>query len=536
MGTAKKIFTNWRVIMLLIFLVFAYFSINGGIAVHFFDEGISIKSVGENSSAALAGIENPSTKLSPLSREKIISVAGSQITSVQDYYQAVGKLEDEQTFKLITNKKSYTLLANLDQSESIDNQLNVIDLGIKVEDVPTSNIKKGLDLAGGTRVLLKPVETVSEDDLDLTISNLKERLNVYGLSDVVVRAASDLAGENFILIEIAGVTENEVKELLAKQGKFEAKIGNETVFFGGKKDITYVCRSAECSGLGPQRQCFQAETGYGCNFFFGITLTPEAAQRQADLTDQLTIVTDENGRYLSEKLQLFLDDKMVEELSIAADLKGRATTDIQITGSEKGISQQEAMSNTLQEMKRLQTIMVTGSLPVKLEVVKMDTISPSLGKEFLQNILLVGVLAVLAVVVVVFLRYRKIKVVLPMVLTLISEMILILGFAALVGWNLDLAAIAGIIIVAGTGVDHLIVITDETLRGEKLTDWKKKIKNAMFIVTGAYLTTCAGMLPLWFAGAGLLKGFAFTTIVGISFGVLIARPAYAAIIEQLLDN
>ena len=58
----------------------------------------------------------------------------------------------------------------------------------------------------------------------------------------------------------------------------------------------------------------------------------------------------------------------------------------------------------------------------------------------------------------------------------------------------------------------------------------------MFIVMGAYLTTCAGMLPLWFAGAGLLKGFAFTTIVGISFGVLVARPAYAAMIEQLLKE
>jgi len=56
----------------------------------------------------------------------------------------------------------------------------------------------------------------------------------------------------------------------------------------------------------------------------------------------------------------------------------------------------------------------------------------------------------------------------------------------------------------------------------------------MFIVMAAYFTTCAGMIPLWFAGAGLLKGFAFTTIVGISFGVLIARPAYAAVIERLL--
>ena len=123
-----------------------------------------------------------------------------------------------------------------------------------------------------------------------------------------------------------------------------------------------------------------------------------------------------------------------------------------------------------------------------------------------------------------------------MVLILTSEMVLILGFAALVGWNLDLAAIAAIIIVAGTGVDHLVVITDETLRGEIISDWKTRIKSAMFIIVGAYLTVLSAMIPLWFAGAGLLKGFAFTTIAGVSFGVLIARPAYAALIEQILKE
>jgi len=121
-------------------------------------------------------------------------------------------------------------------------------------------------------------------------------------------------------------------------------------------------------------------------------------------------------------------------------------------------------------------------------------------------------------------------------LIVLSEIVLILGFAALFKWQLDLAAIAGVIIVAGTGVDHLIIITDETIRGEKIHSMKQRIKNAMFIVIGAYLTTVAGMVPLLWAGAGLLKGFALTTIAGISFGVLIARPAYAAIIEELLEE
>lgn len=519
----KNIFTNWKVLLLLIFVVFALISIQPQV---FGNEGATIRSVVTNSSVAEAGVQNPTPKQTPLAKEKILAVNSKKVSTLDDYYQIVAGLKGNRTIKIETNKGVYTVLTPEDVEEK--------GLGLKVYQAPTSNLRKGLDLEGGTRVLLKPAEQVSEDDLEITIANLKERLNVYGLSDVVVRAASDLAGEDFILIEIAGVTEEEVRELLAKQGKFEAKIGNETVFFGGKKDITYVCRSADCSGINPRKGCSKVSGGYACSFFFGITLSEEAAERQAALTDKLTVVSEEGDDYLSEEITLFLDDKEVDRLRIGAELKGRATTDIQISGSGSGQTQAEAVTSSLQNMKRLQTIIITGSLPVKLDVVKMDTISPSLGKEFLSNIILVGLLAILAVIVVVLVRYRKVKVVIPMILTILSEMVLILGFAALVGWNLDLAAIAGIIIVAGTGVDHLIIITDETIKGEVVHDWKRRVKNAMFIVMGAYLTTLAGMLPLWFAGAGLLKGFAFTTIVGISFGVLVARPAYAAVIEHLL--
>ncbi|MDP3990065.1 MAG: hypothetical protein Q8Q01_02565 [archaeon] len=520
--TLKKALLNWRVIMLMMFIVFSLVAINPQI---FGNDGVVIRSVIPNSTAANAGIENPSAKLQPLSKEVVLSINGQKLTNEIDYFNALSNLKQNQTVRLETTKQVYTFLA----PESTEN------IGLRISDAPTSNLRKGLDLEGGIRVLLEPETAITPEDLDITIGSLKERLNVYGLSDVVVRPAKDLSGKDFIVIEIAGVTEQEVKELLAKQGKFEAKISGETVMAGGKDDITYVCRSAECSGINPSQGCSQTGEGYACSFFFSITLSPEAAERQAEATRNLATERDGTSCYLSEDIVLFLDDSEVDRLRISCDLQGRAANNIQISGSGVGRTQQEAITNTLLEMKKLQTVIITGSLPVKLDVVKLDTISPTLGKEFLNNVMLVGLLAISSVVVVVFLRYRKIKIVLPMVLILISEMILILGFASLVGWNLDLAAIAGIIIVAGTGVDHLIVITDETMRGEAVSDWKKRIKNAMFIVMGAYFTTVFGMLPLLWAGAGLLKGFALTTIAGISFGVLIARPAYAAIIEKLLE-
>ncbi len=530
-ATITEIFKKWRVILLLVFLVFAYFSINGGLVPHFWQSGAVIRSVGYNSSAANAGVENPNPTVTPLARERLLSLNGQKITSAQDYYIFIDGQKGGRAVNAVTSKKTYALV-----TKSTDD--GKVDLGLKVADAPQSNLRKGLDLEGGTRVLLKSVEPASKANLDTTVDSLKERLNVYGLSDVTVRVASDLAGNDFILIEIAGVTEQEVRDLLSKQGKFDAKIGNSTVFSGGKKDITYVCRSADCSGIDPRRGCAKSAAGYGCGFFFTITLSPEAAERQAAVTDKLSVITENGAGYLSESLVLYLDDKEVDSLKIGAELKGRASTNIQISGSGTGVSQQQAMQNTLANMKKLQTVLITGSLPVKLEVVQLDTVSPTLGKEFLQNIMLVGFIALLAVATIVWVRYRKWKIVIPTVLILLSEITLILGFAAFVGWNLDLAAIAGIIIVIGSGVNHLTIITDEIMRVHSVSavDWKTKIKNALFIIMGAYLINISSLLPLFWVGAGLLKGFALTTIAGMSFGVLIARPAYAAIIETLMKE
>ena len=44
------------------------------------------------------------------------------------------------------------------------------------------------------------------------------------------------------------------------------------------------------------------------------------------------------------------------------------------------------------------------------------------------------------------------------------------------------------------------------------------------------------MTPLLFAGAGLLKGFAVTTLLGITAGVLITRPAFAHIMQKIIEE
>ena len=244
--------------------------------------------------------------------------------------------------------------------------------------------------------------------------------------------------------------------------------------------------------------------------------------------------------FLSAPLILYLDDEEVDRLNIGEDLKARAVTEISISGSGAGVSQESALANTIENMKRLQTVLITGSLPAKLEITKIDAISPLLGARFISNALLTAVVAILAVVLVLLVAYKKFKIAVPIMFTSLLEIFMILGIASLIGWNLDLAAIAGIIISVGTGVNDQIVIADEVLsrssQVERFRNWKDRIKRAFFIIFSAYATIVAAMLPLLFAGAGLLKGFALTTIIGFTAGVFITRPAFAAIIQLLVEE
>jgi preprotein translocase subunit SecD len=575
MRKAKRLLKNTRVIILLVFLVLALVAINPKLQA----DGVAIRSIVKDSAAFAAGIESPEPTTTPTSREVIEAVDNKPIESEADFFTSVKGLEINDTVLIRTNKQLYrltvqplteiielneteiqlvnetievqedingtnttvnkTIQKEVEVNKTETNIIGVEELGLRVYPAPQNNIRKGLDLQGGTRVLLKPEEKLNPDDMEILLSNMKERLNVYGLSDLIIRKTTDLAGEQFILVEIAGASEEEVEDLVGKQGKFEAKIGDSVVFVGGK-DITYVCRSAECAGIDPNSGCGPTgDNQFACRFRFVISLTPEAAQIHADITKKLDVVNLDGQQYLSEQLDLYLDNEQVDQLNIGSELQGRAITDISISGSGVGASREGAITDALTSMKRLQTILITGSLPVKLEIVKIDAISPLLGEEFVRNTLIVGLLAILSVGVVVFIRYRIIMVSVPIMITMLSEIILLLGFAAVVGWNLDLASIAGIIIAAGTGVDHQIVITDEVLKGKDSSEvysWRERVKKAFFIIMATYFTTVVAMIPLLFAGAGLIKGFAFTTIVGVTMGVFITRPAFASVIEILLQD
>jgi preprotein translocase subunit SecD len=515
----KDLFKKTRIWILLFFLIISYLAINP----QFSSEGVSIKFIDPDSIAFNAGLRSPAEGVSPTNYERIIEINGEKISNLQDYSNIINEITLTETLTIKTDNQIYTLTKSTE------------DLGIIAQSAASNNIRKGLELQGGTRVLLQPKIEITDEQREDLIQVMDYRLNTYGLSDIEIRKTDDLLGNKYIQVEIAGATKQEVSDLIASQGKFEAKIGNETVFTGGKQDITFVCRNdGTCSGIS---QCDVDQEGINfCRFEFVIHLSNDAARKHAEVTDQLDIITSESGQQiLSEPLDFYLDNSIIDTLNIDPDLKGVQATQIQISGPGYGETRDEAISNAQQQMNKLQTVLLTGSFPFELEIVKLDTISPTLGASFLNNAIKVGLLSILAVALVVFIRYRNFKVAIPMIIAILSEVIIILGISALLKRNLDMAAIAGIIAAVGTGVDDQIIIIDEIVSkaGEFASSWKQRLKKAFFIILAAYFTTFAAMLPLFRAGAGILRGFAFITILGITIGVFITRPAFATMIEFL---
>ncbi len=565
---------SWKIWLLVIALIIAL-----ALIINFkaFSGGVEINDINTNSSAFNAGIARG---------EILKEINGVKINSIPEFYNEISKIQIvPRTLTIQTEDKLITYqTSQIDFSidnrtvsfvsgdsekaglkvgmivESIDNYslasfsfsdirkeiepsvkieiltdvndyifLTTKDPGITVTKLSKWNVKTGLDIQGGSRALISPEKKLDAQEMINFKSVIEQRLNTYGIKDVVIRDASNpFTSEQYLIIEIAGATPKELQELISQQGKFEAKIGNSTVFVGGMGDIKHVCQGdGSCEFVEPAQL---SGSSYFAKFSFTIDLSPKAAQRQAQATSRLSENLSQGKGYLNETIDLYLDDTLLDKLLISSDLKGKEVTTVTISGSGVGNSKADAVKDSQNSMKKLQTILITGSLPFKIRIDKIDTISPTVGQEFNQNIIFAIIAIFIVVCLIIYLRFRKLKIVLPVIITLASEVILTLGIAALIKWNLDLPSIAGIIAAIGTGVDDQIVMIDES-ETSKEYGIKERIKRAFFIIFAAYATVMVSLVPLWFAGAGLLKGFALTTAIGITVGVFITRPAFAEFLK-----
>lgn len=355
-------------------------------------------------------------------------------------------------------------------------------------------------------------EGVSTDTRDLTKQILSDKLNSLGLKDIPVRTV----GEDYILIDFAGIDLATAKEIAEKPGKFEIRIqttGNETehVLYGD---------SIESVGI-PSFHDEQWHTSF--------TLDDEGARKLQKVALETGAIDNPDSHYL----MMYLDGVEIygAPLSYSAAEKLREGP---IYSWEASTGTDEAAKT---EATALQVHLRAGALPVNVKLVGSGHVDAGLGEQFKTAALITGLISLVAVAAVVYFKYRRPEILIPMVGTSTSEVIMILGVAAVIGWQLDLASIAGVIASIGTGIDHLVIITDEVLSEGKLPPtrvFKSRITKAFTIILGAASTNIIALSPLVVMGFGTLKGFAITTIIGVFIGVIFARPVYGVVIKELL--
>lgn len=410
-----------------------------------------------------------------------------------------------------------------------------------VVSISVLGIQEGLDLKGGSQIEIHLEKPVDQSTMNTVTSVLDKRLNAFGVKDVQVRSS----GNQDVIIDIAGVKPDQVVDLVGKPGKFEAKIGNDTVLLGS--DIVTV----------------KTYTVEGNTWHVPFTISTDAANKFAQLA---------NGK-AGEPVNMYLDGELVSSPQLDAGLaNGVASTDVEVSGTENSSAQAQ------EQAKNIQTILQSGSLPVSVSITGVSSVSATLGDQFKTGAFIAGFLALIVISIIVFIKYRDPKLVIPIIFTSLAELLLILGVASVIRWNIDLAAIAGIIAAIGTGVDDQIIITDEVLKGnrelkkettssktrkskkskkgkkgkkegrtskvsKRITGFRVRIKSAFFIIYASAATLIAAMLPIAYigftrgtTGIGVLVGFAFTTIIGVLIGIFITRPVYAKFIELLYGN
>ncbi len=350
---------------------------------------------------------------------------------------------------------------------------------------------------------------------------LEDKVNNLGTRDARINTITGMNDvTHYIRIELAGADINTAQDIVGSQGKFEIRIatsGNESehVLFGDA--VTSVSTPSQYPPGSNQ-------------WGVGFTLSSEGADAFRDASLKYGAVDDPQNH----ELQMLLDGETVYDAPLSPDLAGKLRTSTvrelsaSTGGGEKG----------MEEAQKLEIHLRAGALPVDVEIVGSGSVPAALGDYFKFMCLLAGILALLAVAVTVYFRYREPLIVLPMISVNIAEIIILLGIARYIQ-QLDLASIAGLIAVLGTGIDQLVVITDEVLHEGRVPSqnlYLKRLSRALSIIVVAACTTFIAMLPLVLMGLSTLKGFAIITIVGVLIGVLITRPAYGKIIMAVLSK
>jgi preprotein translocase subunit SecD len=410
---------------------------------------------------------------------------------------------------------------------------------VTADGVTTQQLGDALSAAGYSYPSDALREGVTEQTRQQTVQVLSNKINEAGLQGGTVQQITTSTGEHFILIEVPDESRQNVLDLVNQRGSvrvdvyYPANGGYEQRTVLEREDFQSIGTAVQ-GGEGQQPHVpVVVRENVAPNLEQTLVETGVAKQGGSRCTYT------ENPESTDACLLVVVDDQVVNSFGMSPGLA---------SGMQSGEWAQDPrfvlQTRNFSEARDVAINLRAGALPAKLDLGPdgegtSSYVSPGQGESFKIDSLITGIIAVLAVSGVVFVRYGEARVAAPMVVTALSEVVVLLGFAAGIGYPLDLSVIAGFIAVIGTGVDDLIIIADEVMAEGDVSStrvFQSRFKKAFWVIGVAAATTIIAMSPLAVLSLGDLQGFAIFTILGVLVGVLLTRPAYGDILRSLMTG
>ena len=167
----------------------------------------------------------------------------------------------------------------------------------------------------------------------------------------------------------------------------------------------------------------------------------------------------------------------------------------------------------------------SGALPAELTTLEQRSISATLGADSVRAGTLALIIGFCAVIVYMVVSYGRFGIYAD--IALIANVILIAGALSLFGSTLTLPGIAGIVLTIGMAVDANVLIFErirEELRAGKspINAAEVGYEKARSAILDANITTFAAAFIMFFLGAGPVRGFAITLMIGVVTSVFTA--------------
>jgi preprotein translocase subunit SecD len=361
------------------------------------------------------------------------------------------------------------------------------------------SVKQGLDLQGGTHVVLQAQDTpdakVDDDAMNRSISIIERRVNELGLTEPVIQRQ----GRDRIIVELPGVKDPEQAiAMLGRTALLEFKDMN------GKTVLT-----------GKDLKDSKASVDQGGRPVVTLQFNDEGAKKFADLT----------AANVGNQIAILLDGEVLTAPRVSEPITGG---NAQITGSRDA-----------KEAEHLAILLRSGSLPVKLEVVENRTVGPTLGQDSKDKSVKAFAIGLAGVFIFMLVFYRLSGLVADIVLLLYT--LLLMGVMRGLNATLTLPGIAGIILSIGMAVDANVLIferfkeeikTGKTLRASVNAGFSR----AFVTILDSNVTTLMAAAVLFYLGTGPVRGFAVTLALGTLISMFTAITVTRFILNALIGS